>query len=160
MGDAALFVKLHIAHKSKTPAVADIDDFFFFKSQMRIGHTKPFWYSLCAGIFIFYTFLYPFFSWWGDNFPFLPPIAPHISILSFVSESAGRQSPFSASHRPDTLTSILCFRTSGAMTPPLSPLLPRTTTKKRESRSFPGILSFHIQISCTDPQLPAQTVSR
>ena len=38
MGDAAVFrVKFHIAHKPQLFAVADVDDFFFFKSKIRIG---------------------------------------------------------------------------------------------------------------------------
>ena len=41
MGDAAVFrVKFHIAHKPQLFAVADVDDFFFFKSKIRIGHIR------------------------------------------------------------------------------------------------------------------------
>ena len=41
VSDAAVFrVKFHIAHKPELFAVADVDDFFFFKSKIRIGHTR------------------------------------------------------------------------------------------------------------------------
>lgn len=41
MGDAAIFrIELHITHKSELFAVADVDDFFFFKSKIRMGHIR------------------------------------------------------------------------------------------------------------------------
>lgn len=49
MCDAArLFIKFYISHKSHPPAVTNINDFFFFRSKMRIGYTLPFWCILCA----------------------------------------------------------------------------------------------------------------
>ena len=39
---AGLRVKLHIAHKTEAPAVADVDHFFFFKSKIRIACTLNF----------------------------------------------------------------------------------------------------------------------
>ncbi len=41
MGDAAVFrVEFHIAHKPQLFAVTDVDDFFFFKSKIRIDHIR------------------------------------------------------------------------------------------------------------------------
>ena len=41
MRDTAGFrIKLHIAHKAQLFAVTDIDDFFFFRSKIRIAHIR------------------------------------------------------------------------------------------------------------------------
>ena len=41
MGNAAIFrIELHVYHKSKLFAVTDVDDFFFFKSKIRIGYIR------------------------------------------------------------------------------------------------------------------------
>ena len=41
VGDAAVFrIKFHIAHKAQLFTVTDVDDFFFFKSKIRIGHIR------------------------------------------------------------------------------------------------------------------------
>ena len=41
MGDAAVFrIELQIAHKAQLFTVTDVDDFFFFKSKIRIDHIR------------------------------------------------------------------------------------------------------------------------
>ena len=41
VGNTAVFrIELDIAHKAQLFAVTDIDDFFFFKSKIRIGHIR------------------------------------------------------------------------------------------------------------------------
>ena len=41
MRNAAIFrIKFHISHKSEFFAVADINDFFFFRSKIRIAHIR------------------------------------------------------------------------------------------------------------------------
>ena len=65
MCNAAIFrIKLYIPHKSKFFAVADIDDFFFFKSKIRIAHIRnrkfltvvyayPFLFVTCLPAYVF-----------------------------------------------------------------------------------------------------------
>ena len=41
MRDAAVFrIKFHIAHKAQLFTVTDVDDFFFFRSKIRIAHIR------------------------------------------------------------------------------------------------------------------------
>ena len=41
MRDAAVFrIKFYIAHKAQLFTVTDVDDFFFFKSKIRIDHIR------------------------------------------------------------------------------------------------------------------------
>ena len=41
VGNTAVFrIELHIAHKAQLFTVTDVDDFFFFKSKIRIDHIR------------------------------------------------------------------------------------------------------------------------